>query len=878
MKKHKIQLALILFSILTTAGLFCLAASAAAGPSSTVSTPYAWVVNSGGNSVSQVDTSSNTVLSTPGVGTQPHGVAVDDSGYVWVTNIAASSVSKIEVSTHSVVDTIAVGRYPEGIAIDASGYVWVVNSVDHNLNKIDPSTDTVVSTINGFDMPMGIAVDAGGYLWVVDLGTRTVEKVDIATENVVGSVSVGQTPEGVAVDNSGYVWVTNSSSSANSVTKIDSSTDTVEATISVGTSPMGIAVDGFGYVWVANSGSNNVSKIDPSTNAVVATVTVNTHPIGVAVDALGYVWVVNQYSSKVSKIDPSTNTVTTTVNVGSSPFALGDFTGFAYQHFVLGYSLPHVSPAITLSAAGSVTDTTATLNGNVTSDGHDTDNVDVTVYWGETDGGTIPASWDHSSNLGLQGIAAFTKEITGLNPETTYYFSASATNSAGTSWPAASLDFTTDLPALTGSPAFTAGTPATFGTEITVGAGTLSSSTSLTYTWYRSTDNAFDGGDTNLGTGTTYTPVAGDIGKYLIVVAAASDTSGTQTVVTADKVKNSGDSASVSTEGGSAAISAPAGFSSENLTLHIGKISISSAPAAPSGSILIGDNYFTLTATNDSDDEVDTFDKPVILTITYGSDLGSQYVESTLDVYKNNNGTWEAKNCQLDTSAKTLTCSLTSFSEYAVLGELADTDNDDNDDSGAESAQKARINSWKAEKYTTESSCREKLKLTIKGRHFAKGAEVRIGGKKAGNVERKNSREIVARFCLKDLLSTKTKLDRKVHVINPDADDETAKKRIQLGDYKPDAMGFGATNSAQNSANEAAASNTRPIPAYSGDARPNACSYTVEPGDNLWIIAGKIYGDAAAWPKIIENNRERFPNIVEKKLRVGWELVFDCER
>jgi uncharacterized repeat protein (TIGR02543 family) len=82
------------------------------------------------------------------------------------------------------------------------------------------------------------------------------------------------------------------------------------------------------------------------------------------------------------------------------------------------------------------------------------------------------------------------------------------------------------LPAQSGTPAFTAGLPATYDTQLTVGEGTLGIQTNLTYTWYRSDDAAYnDGTDTSLGSGTTYTPVSADVGKYLIVVAISADAS-----------------------------------------------------------------------------------------------------------------------------------------------------------------------------------------------------------------------------------------------------------------------------------------------------------------------------------------------------------------
>ena len=109
-----------------------------------------------------------------------------------------------------------------------------------------------------------------------------------------------------------------------------------------------------------------------------------------------------------------------------------------------GYRAIGVS-TITISAATSVEETTARLNGNVTDVGGE--NPTVTVYWGTADGGQTPGSWTNSSaptSPGQpQGIAAFYRDATVLGSGTLYYFSAKAANSGGDAWPAASLSFTT---------------------------------------------------------------------------------------------------------------------------------------------------------------------------------------------------------------------------------------------------------------------------------------------------------------------------------------------------------------------------------------------------------------------------------------------------
>ncbi|HLX69206.1 MAG TPA: PA14 domain-containing protein, partial [Verrucomicrobiae bacterium] len=100
-------------------------------------------------------------------------------------------------------------------------------------------------------------------------------------------------------------------------------------------------------------------------------------------------------------------------------------------------------PAVTNLPASAIEPSSATLNGQVLSTGGQFPA--VTIYYGTVDGKTNPAVWMASVTLGEQ-FGTFSAAISNLTANTTYYFAASASNSAGASWATPSATFVTPAP------------------------------------------------------------------------------------------------------------------------------------------------------------------------------------------------------------------------------------------------------------------------------------------------------------------------------------------------------------------------------------------------------------------------------------------------
>jgi YVTN family beta-propeller protein len=291
---------------------------------------YAYVANSGDDTVSVIRTSDNTVVGDPiGVGDYPTGIAITpDGSYVYVANMNSYTVSVIRTSDNTVVETITVGKLPYGIAITTpdGSYAYVTNSGDGTVSVIQTSVNTVVDTISiSIDAaPHGIAITPNGdYAYVVNSYDGAVSVIQTSVNTVVGDpIDVGKSPMGIAITPDGaYAYVTKVVIDG-TVSVIRTSDNTVVGLpIAVGAVPYGVAITPDGaYVYVVNRGGT-VSVIQTSDNTVVGLpigVGAEPEPIAITPDGL-HAYVGNQGGNTVSVIRTLDNTVVKTITVGLAP-------------------------------------------------------------------------------------------------------------------------------------------------------------------------------------------------------------------------------------------------------------------------------------------------------------------------------------------------------------------------------------------------------------------------------------------------------------------------------------------------------------------------------------------------------------------------------
>jgi YVTN family beta-propeller protein len=201
---------------------------------------------------------------------------------VYITNEFSDTVSVINTASNTVIATIPIGRFPYGVAAAPDGSkVYVTNPDANTVSVIDTATNTVTATIpTGKGSPFGVAATPdSSKVYVTIPGISTVSVIDTATNTVTATIGVGLAiPFGVAVSPDGSkVYITNSQNSTVSV--IDTASNAVTATILV-LNAWGVAVTPDGSkVYITNLNQESVSVIDTATNKVTATIPVGSTPV-----------------------------------------------------------------------------------------------------------------------------------------------------------------------------------------------------------------------------------------------------------------------------------------------------------------------------------------------------------------------------------------------------------------------------------------------------------------------------------------------------------------------------------------------------------------------------------------------------------------------
>jgi trimeric autotransporter adhesin len=289
-------------------------------------TARAFVTNFGSNSVSVINTNTNTVVGPDiPVGPGPRGIAADASlSRVYVGN-SDGTLSVINTQQNAVVDTITIGGSLYDVDVDTSTHLVYIANDPGAVSVFDPLTRGQFNIpVDG--APRGIAVMSGANkVYVTQVDRNLITQVDPAQKRVVASFgSQGIAPVDVAVNvSSRLLYVANAFSTTAAVFSTDD--NSLASFLAVGSGAQVIAVtpvsplQNRAYITMGGS-TNTVSVINTVDNSLVITAQTGGIPKGVAVNPVKNVFYVANFGSNTVRVfNAQTNTFVTDIPVGTGP-------------------------------------------------------------------------------------------------------------------------------------------------------------------------------------------------------------------------------------------------------------------------------------------------------------------------------------------------------------------------------------------------------------------------------------------------------------------------------------------------------------------------------------------------------------------------------
>jgi len=292
--------------------------------------PTVYVANFTDDTVSAIDTTSNTVVSTLAVGSGPQFMAITpDNQTLVVLNSSGNTASIIDTASNAVLATIVLGAGGalNNIVISSDG-VFAYIAGASSINVVNISTLSLTSTIAfpaALKDALALSPD-GNHLYafgvnicyVVETAGNTIETtIDLTTND--RPFSAVFKPDG------SYIYV---STESNSVQVINASNNTLSSTISIIGTSAGLAItpDGSTLYTLNTSGNDtNISVINTASQTVTETIALSdgSSPQFITITPDGAFAYLSLFSTdSVSVINTSTNTIVDSISVGSGPVGI----------------------------------------------------------------------------------------------------------------------------------------------------------------------------------------------------------------------------------------------------------------------------------------------------------------------------------------------------------------------------------------------------------------------------------------------------------------------------------------------------------------------------------------------------------------------------
>ncbi len=278
----------------------------------------AYVTNSADDTVSVIDTLTNTPSSPLTAGDFPAGISTSfDGNFAVFVNTTAGTANKIFIATNSVGPTMPAGTDPTRVAITPSGlFAYITNNSQNKVSILDLTSETIVGTVNVGSSPIGIAITPDGTrAYVANSGSNNVSVIALSTNTVIDTIALGAAPNDIAITPDGSrAYVGN---------RVIYLSDNSTAPLPVTVFALAIGASG-NTVYLVSPFSTNLTLLDTATNTISQTIPlggIGSFGVGVTADEK-WAYVVNNGMPLTAVVDLTAGAVTTTVATGNDSIAI----------------------------------------------------------------------------------------------------------------------------------------------------------------------------------------------------------------------------------------------------------------------------------------------------------------------------------------------------------------------------------------------------------------------------------------------------------------------------------------------------------------------------------------------------------------------------
>lgn len=237
------------------------------------------VTNEGSDTVTVIDTASNSPIQTIGVCDTPTAVAVTPDGtQAYVVCFNGGNLDVIDIATLAVTGgPISVSGLPTDVVFTHDGATaYVAGYSTGSIHIIDVGTATVTDSVTGLSEPQDLSISSDdSTLWIV--GGSAVLHMDTATQTLSTPVAAPGTPQlRYGTLSPDGTQLAAGGDGTTDIFILDTSDDTFGAPIAVGQNGYAFTYSNDGSRLYVGLGDNDIAEIDTATNANLGNITTGT--------------------------------------------------------------------------------------------------------------------------------------------------------------------------------------------------------------------------------------------------------------------------------------------------------------------------------------------------------------------------------------------------------------------------------------------------------------------------------------------------------------------------------------------------------------------------------------------------------------------------